>query len=607
MAAIARRLAVLALSLAVLAPALCLPGYARATAGQEWAGKYENGIPISREELLEIIHHHELWAASDSSKANRDVYIERYMKWILLHGASEEDEMEDAYDTWIQTICAEGERANFSFTNLSGVDLSGRVLTGADFTQVQLQNSNLYKAHLYSSRLSNVNFHNARMSHINLSYSHLEDVQMKNTRLMGAKFNSSLLVGTQMTDAILEEADFSDAWIIACKFDGADLTHATISNAKFYDVWLNGTIYAPFGEPDKTYLSELKGLSEMRCDTSLLSGPTKLRNALREAGLRESEREVTYAIERARTAVAPFWEKWFRTVLFDWPSAYGMKPGRSLWIMWGFLLAFIPFYWLALWQGWGQRPAPAGGAPARKTRPLPRALALAAVLSLAGAGLYVGLDALMGMPLNRDNWHPAAILLGLLFPAYGLALWRAGCSNRKTGWPPLPHPELPAPPSLFRVIPGALLPGLASAALFVFPACECVDGGWPVRARVLCIFFLAVQPVFWVALCRRGCGDGIHQDWSKTRMRLDLGGAAPVLLQRPFLPAGAWAAYFSLLSAFNLGFREINVGNWIARIQPREFGLRASGWVRFVSGAQSLLSFYLLALWVLTYFGRPFE
>src|SRR5262245_102763 len=64
---------------------------------------------------------------------------------------------------------------------------------------------------------------------------------------------------------------------------------------------------------------------------------------------------------------------------------------------------------------------------------------------------------------------------------------------------------------------------------------------------------------------------------------------------------------FSLLSAFQIGWRELNVGNWITRLQPREYTLRATGWVRVVSGVQSLLSVYLLALWVLTYFGRPFE
>ena len=67
------------------------------------------------------------------------------------------------------------------------------------------------------------------------------------------------------------------------------------------------------------------------------------------------------------------------------------------------------------------------------------------------------------------------------------------------------------------------------------------------------------------------------------------------------------AFYFSLLSAFNLGWRELNVGNWISRLQKREYTLRATGWPRTVAGLQSLLSVYLLALWVLTYFGRPFE
>ena len=65
--------------------------------------------------------------------------------------------------------------------------------------------------------------------------------------------------------------------------------------------------------------------------------------------------------------------------------------------------------------------------------------------------------------------------------------------------------------------------------------------------------------------------------------------------------------YMSILSAFQVGWRELNVGMWIARLQPREYTLRATGWVRFVSGLQSLISVYLVALWVLTYFGRPFD
>ena len=66
-----------------------------------------------------------------------------------------------------------------------------------------------------------------------------------------------------------------------------------------------------------------------------------------------------------------------------------------------------------------------------------------------------------------------------------------------------------------------------------------------------------------------------------------------------------WSAYFSLLAAFQIGFREFST--WLTRTQPRNFALEATGWVRTLSGLQSLLSVYLLAMWLLTYFGRPFQ
>jgi hypothetical protein len=69
----------------------------------------------------------------------------------------------------------------------------------------------------------------------------------------------------------------------------------------------------------------------------------------------------------------------------------------------------------------------------------------------------------------------------------------------------------------------------------------------------------------------------------------------------------ALGLYFSFLSAFSLGWRDLNIGTWVSRLQPREYILRATGWVRFIAGVQSLLSIYLLALAVLTYFSRLFE
>jgi len=66
------------------------------------------------------------------------------------------------------------------------------------------------------------------------------------------------------------------------------------------------------------------------------------------------------------------------------------------------------------------------------------------------------------------------------------------------------------------------------------------------------------------------------------------------------------ALFFSLMSTFNIGFRDINFGRWLRMLTTREYDLKALGWARTVSGFQSLLSVYLIALWVLTYFGRPF-
>jgi uncharacterized protein YjbI with pentapeptide repeats len=64
--------------------------------------------------------------------------------------------------------------------------------------------------------------------------------------------------------------------------------------------------------------------------------------------------------------------------------------------------------------------------------------------------------------------------------------------------------------------------------------------------------------------------------------------------------------FFSLMSAFNIGFRDINFGRWLRLLTRHEFDIKAVGWARVVAGWQALISVYLIALWLLTYFGRPF-
>jgi hypothetical protein len=113
--------------------------------------------------------------------------------------------------------------------------------------------------------------------------------------------------------------------------------------------------------------------------------------------------------------------------------------------------------------------------------------------------------------------------------------------------------------------------------------------------------------VYLIAIIRPMQRAGVWRVWEKDRVQDEAGEDKPLRLTSNNCRASFSALYFSILSAFFIGWRELNIGNWISRSAPQEYTLRGTGWVRPISGLQSLLSVYLLALSVLTYFGRPFE
>ena len=151
----------------------------------------------------------------------------------------------------------------------------------------------------------------------------------------------------------------------------------------------------------------------------------------------------------------------------------------------------------------------------------------------------------------------------------------------------------------------------------------CQYGMSPGRPVLLVIaIWLSCTPLYWISL-HSGSRSGLYLIASKTVNRGDdLFHKVRLRYQQP--PASRWyryiprrirwelhalatAALFSLMTTFNIGFRELNFGRWIRMIQPREFDIKARGWPRVVSGVQSLLSVGLVALSLLSYFGRPFE
>jgi hypothetical protein len=64
---------------------------------------------------------------------------------------------------------------------------------------------------------------------------------------------------------------------------------------------------------------------------------------------------------------------------------------------------------------------------------------------------------------------------------------------------------------------------------------------------------------------------------------------------------------FSLISVVNLGFEGLDFGRWVRSLFFSEYDLKARGWLRAVSGLQSLVGLGLFALSLLSFFGHRFE
>jgi uncharacterized protein YjbI with pentapeptide repeats len=64
--------------------------------------------------------------------------------------------------------------------------------------------------------------------------------------------------------------------------------------------------------------------------------------------------------------------------------------------------------------------------------------------------------------------------------------------------------------------------------------------------------------------------------------------------------------FFSTMSAFNIGFKGVAAGRWVRLLTTRDYDILARGWPRVIAGLQSVMGVGLLALWLLTFFGRPF-
>ena len=352
--------------------------------------------------------------------------------------------------------------ANLSDANLTNVRFKNSDLSNAVFRDTKIKDATFVKSSLSNSLftgvvLDNVNFDRSGLNNVLVIDSEFVNVNFRDSQLNGAKIyygrfaDANFSSNTLVKNASFNKTDFKNVNFSDSRLNDSVLDSVKFEQTYFFDTDLTG-VTADL-DPDSTLsaaeFSEASGLQYLtyrKTPNSL----TALRESFISAGLRRQERQLTHAIESTRTDNTTGAEYWFRYIMYDLTSAYGLSYGRPVFLIFTGIVFFGLLY---------IRPV---------TSPTESAI------------LYVEID-------------------------------------EKTG------DEKVSP--------------LKSA------------------------------------------------------------GVKAVL----------WSLYFSLLSAFHLGWRDLNVGNWIVRMQTQSFLLRSRGWVRSISGIQSLVSVYLLAIWALTYFGRPFQ
>ena len=314
-------------------------------------------------------------------------------------------------------------------------------------------------------------------------------VEFRNSVLNGANFERAQLKGVSFASSILQKTSFVESDLTHADFSGSKLLETNLQGAIFEGVNLAGAIYSPSSTPSERYLGGITGLKDVTFPHGRPTALVKLRDLLRKTGLRELERQATFAIEHNRTKElidgcpwrpsnarlrlslngSSLWRSCahgvVRMLAFELTTEWGARPGRALLILLGLILMMTPVY---------------------------------------SAGLLMA---------RRNSAHVGGIFL-------------------------------------------------------VFPENRVQVNG--VR----------------ITTSQRTCARRLRPSLTKTPL---------------------WALYFSVISTFKIGWRDFNLGTWIARLQLDGYELRSRGWIRVVSGLQSIIGVYLFAIWILTYFERPFQ
>ena len=436
------------------------------------------------------------------------------------------------------------------------------------------------------------NFCNARLEQANLEGAHLEGANLQGASLFGANMEGADLNGANLKGADLRGANLELAYLGGANLQGANLFEANLQ-ADLFDANLEGAVLDGANLEGAILLkANLNGASLFQANLQWAS--------LSEANLREAylyEADLQGAdLREANLQGASLFGANLNFADLDGANLKGANLARAVLTRASLVKSVLTDAALYSAQLSGALYQPA---TAPSSGSLSGVIGLESVWFCPGeaSGLVQLREALKEAGL-RGLERQATNTLESIQTDYALAQWNGAEID---GCPDLQRDRLAAIEGVFRLV------------FFEWPTAYGLAYGRPILILLglIGVFTLVYLPALFI-VPKSLDGSGIYRVWPQGRIErkdITLVTAKDDVVERlksRNLSALGFAFYFSLISAFHLGWRDLNVGTWIARLQPGEYALRAKGWVRVVSGVQSLISVYPVAMWVLTYFGRPF-
>lgn len=211
--------------------------------------------------------------------------------------------------------------ADLTFADLTGVNLLSVYLDGANIAFANLTHSNLRNVHMVGAVLDTTNLTGANLTSADLRNASLAGVGLHGAMLLSTNLSGANLNGADISGADLSGANLASAQLARSNMDGARLSDTDMAGAQLSHSDLARAIFEPKSLPEPRGMASAKNLELLTYDDR----PTaivQVRKQFQDAGFREHERKITYALMRRQTQLS--WEA-------CWSRKTGDKARAILW------------------------------------------------------------------------------------------------------------------------------------------------------------------------------------------------------------------------------------------------------------------------------------